>query len=153
MNFQKNLKYQELHCTLGHTLGIILCNKNLQLAASQVKPHETETIPLIRPSSSNDLALSKIASRSRLTECIDIAGARKFSLLERPFLWRVLSAMALVILGVSVRMSIPWNTWSAASKFPFWYSSRPNNALASCNRNWISSHAPNRRQWCKAGQL
>lgn len=88
-------------------------------------------IPVYCFISSKDLALSKIASRSRLTECIDIKLGSTVPALDRGFLSLFLSAIALIILGVKVLMSIPWSTCRAASKFPLWYSSLPNNALAS----------------------
>lgn len=85
--------------------------------------------PLKLPRACNDLVLRKIASKSKLTACIDMSGAA--SLCE----WRLaisdLLAMAILILEVTAAMSIPSNTWRAASTFPFWYSSRPNKALAS----------------------
>lgn len=66
------------------------------------------------PSSSSDLALSKIASRSKLTECIDmeLGGGRVRALEERGGLLqgRVLSTIAFVILGVKTLMSIPLKT-------------------------------------------
>ena len=67
-------------------------------------------IPVYRPSSSEDLDLSKIASRIRLTECIDITLGSTLSTLERDFLCLVLSAIALIILGVKALMSIPSKT-------------------------------------------
>lgn len=84
--------------------------KNLPKA----KPFCVDIIPLQEPSSSSDLALSKIASRSKLTECIDmeVGGGRVTALEERGGLLqgRVLSTMALVILGVRSLMSIPLKT-------------------------------------------
>lgn len=99
------------------------------------KPAEgrTKELPPVLPSSSSDFALSKIASRRRLTECIDISWVDTISPLVRGFLCQVRSTIALVILGVNPLMSIPWNTWKAASKFPLWYSRRPSKALASWN--------------------
>jgi len=67
-------------------------------------------IPVYLPSSSKDLDLSKIASRSRLTECIDITFGSTLSTFDRGFLCLVLSAMALIILGAKVFMSMPSKT-------------------------------------------
>lgn len=88
-------------------------------------------IPINLPSSPSDLALSNIASISRLTECIDMTLGSTWPPLGRGFFCLILSTMALAILGVKLLMSIPWNTWRAASKFPLWNSSLPSKALAS----------------------
>lgn len=91
-------------------------------------PEEKGT-PLNLPRACNDFALRKIASKSKLTAWIDMGG--EASLCE----WRLgssdLLAIEILILEVTAAMSIPSNTWRAASTFPFWYSSRPNKALAS----------------------
>lgn len=64
--------------------------------------------PLKFPRVCNDLVLRKIASKSKLTACIDMGGAA--SLCE----WRLgisdLLAMAILILEVTAAMSIPSNT-------------------------------------------
>jgi len=79
-----------------------------------------------------------MASRSKLTECIDICMSIPFTcedfLLEERggVLGLILSAIALVIRGLRLLISIPWRTCNAASKFPLWCSSLPNNARASC---------------------
>lgn len=86
-------------------------------------------IPPNRPRPCNDFALRKIASRSKLTACIDMGGTE--SLWERRLLVSHLREMETFILGITPAMSIPSNTWRAASVLPFWYSSLPNRALAS----------------------
>ena len=85
------------------------------------------------PRVSNDFALRKTASRSKLTAWIDIGGTG--SLCERRLLVSDLLDMDTFILGITAAISIPSNTWSAACVLPFWYSSLPNNALASYE-NW-----------------
>lgn len=81
------------------------------------------------PRACNDLALRKTASRIKVTACIDIGGWA--SLCERRLLGSDLLDMETLILGTTVAISIPSNTWSAASTLPFWYSSLPSKALAS----------------------
>jgi hypothetical protein len=64
-------------------------------------------IPSGRSSSSKDLALSKIASISRLTECMDIKLGSTVTAFERGFLSLFVSDIALIILGVKELISIP----------------------------------------------
>lgn len=67
-------------------------------------------LPLTLPSSARDFAFSKTASRSKLTECSDITPKSECSALVRDLFGRVLSAIALQILGDKVLISIPWKT-------------------------------------------
>lgn len=67
-----------------------------------------EGIPPNLPRRCNDLALSKTASRSKLTACIDMGGAA--SLCERRLLDSHLLEMETFILGITAPMSIPSNT-------------------------------------------
>ena len=74
---------------------------------------QTARIPATLPRVSRDFALSSMASRSKLTECIDICTSIPFTcedfLLEERggVLGLILSAIALVIRGLRLLISIP----------------------------------------------
>ena len=83
------------------------------------------------PRAWNDFDLRKIASKIKLTTCIDNDGVSIFWKLLLRRSPPLLESVDL-ILGATIDISIPSNTCKAASTFPFWYSYLPNNALASC---------------------
>ena len=72
-----------------------------------------QLIPVTLPRASKDFALSNMASRSKLTECMDICidipfTCEDFLLEERGgTVGLILSAIAMVILGLRLLISIP----------------------------------------------
>lgn len=90
---------------------------------------ENNGVPVNLPRACKHFALRKIASKSKLTEWIDIVGN---ALVNE---WRRGSSFLLMmddfIFGTTAVISIPSNTCRAPSMFPFWNSSLPNRALAS----------------------